>query len=243
MALRDALMVGLAGLYAYPRSAAFRVVERMATAGALDEKGVFVHALGDGNAMDAKVWTSGVGGEVPDEVKEALVHFYKDLARQYRLKRELRETVDGRLSDLMEIEKKKGKNRETEETAQDVACQSTTWRPRMRSATWERASARCLAVDFRGVEEKKVVASVSSRRWRVLREIEKVGKPGGGIEGTGWGITAEHLDDQSSDCRGARALASLALWRVVARGAGRCGGFLDRTSVGRAPRRVRKPSG
>ena len=155
MALRDALMVGLDGLSGCPRSAAFRVVERMATAGALDEKGVFVHALGDRNAMDAKAWTSGVGGEVPNEVKEALVHFYKDLARRYRLKRELRETVDGRLSDLMEIEKKKGKNRETEETAQDVACQSTTWRPRMRSATWERASARSSAVDCEGSRRRK----------------------------------------------------------------------------------------
>ena len=71
MALRDALLNGLDGLCGYPRSAAFRVVECLAAAGALDEPSVFVHALGDGNDMDAKVWTSGVGGEVPDEVQEA----------------------------------------------------------------------------------------------------------------------------------------------------------------------------
>ena len=127
--------------------------ERLAAAGALDEPCVFVHALGDGNYMDAKVWTSGVGGVVPDEVKEAFVHFYKNLARGYRLKRGLRETVDGRLSDLLEIEKKKGKKGEIEETVQDMACQSTTWTPRMRSATWKRALARSSAVDLRGIEE------------------------------------------------------------------------------------------
>ena len=93
MALRDAFLDGLDGLCGYPRSAALRVVDRMATAGALDEPSVFVHALGDGNDMDAKVWTSGVGGEVPDEVKEAFALFYKDLARGYRLKRGLRVLV------------------------------------------------------------------------------------------------------------------------------------------------------
>ena len=241
MALRDALLNGLDGLCGYPRSAAFRVVERLAAAGALDEPSVFVHAVGDGNDTDAKVWTSGVGGEVvPDEVKEAFAHFYKHLARGYRLKRGLRETVDGRLSDLLEIEKKKGKKGETEETVQDMACQSTTWTPRMRSATWKRALARSSAVDLRGIEEKKFVALLP--RFQCPRgdggasspRNREGGEPGGGVEGIGRGITAENLEDQSSDCRGARALASPALWRVVARGADRCGEFLDRTSIGRA---------
>ena len=190
MALRDALLNGLDGLCGYPRSAAFRVLERLAAAGALDEPSVFVHALGDGNDMDAKVWTSGVGGEVPDEVKEAFAHFYKDLARGYRLKRGLRETVDGRLSDLLEIEKKKGKKGEIEETVQDVACQSTTWTPRMRSATWKRALARSSAVDLRGIEEKKFVALLprfqgilEAMAAPVLREIEKVGNPEAALRG------------------------------------------------------------
>ena len=119
------------------------------------------------------------GWRSPDEVKEAFAHFCKDLARGYRLTRGLRETVVGRLSDLMEIEKKKGKKGETEETAQDVACQPTTWRPRMRSATWER--------------------------------------------------TSEEFGLQKSSCVGFACV-------VVCREAGRCGGFLDRTSVARPPR-------
>ena len=122
---------------------------------------------------------------MPDEVKEAFAHFYKGPLAGIGLSGGCEKTVDGRLSDLLEIEKKKGKKGEIEETVQDVACQSTTWTPRMRSATWKWALARSSAVEeknfvallprFQGILEAMVAP--------VLREIEKVGNPEAALRG------------------------------------------------------------